>query len=266
MKNFFKKLFELLKEIFKEEEKKETIEEPKVDEIIDIPVIEQIEIVEPTLPQVKEEELVSEVKATSSKKAYKMLTNKERQTYLKALGLYTKSIDSIRGEGQKKAEKYFNIIFLNKNTTTYYEETDKLLREVYASYKKSKYMVASDWQYFKNFKEKEYFCTCKKKYCDGYNGLRKKIPMHLLMVDQYIRNYFNKPVSFSCSVRCPKRNAEVGGIKNSKHIHFRANDLKCDGVKSSKVVELVYKGSNKLPFVGYSYSINTNYTHVDVTI
>lgn len=260
MKNFFKKLFELLKEIFKEEEKKETIEEPKVDEIIDIPVIEQIEIVEPTLPQVKEEELVSEVKATSSKKAYKMLTNKERQTYLKALGLYTKSIDSIRGEGQKKAEKYFNIIFLNKNTTTYYEETDKLLREVYASYKKSKYMVATDWKYFKNVKKKELYCTCNKKYCDGYNGLEKKIPMRLIMLAQYKRNISGQPIYISSSIRCAKRNAEIGGIKKSKHLEFRAIDHRLGNLPAKETIRY------KLPYVNYTYEINKNYVHADINI
>lgn len=259
MKDFFNKVIEFLKDVFELIEKNEVVEEPILEpieeEIIEEPIIEQVEV----------KEVVDDLK-TTQKEVYKMLTNKQRQTYLKKLGLYTKNIDGVRGNGQKLAEKQFNIIFLNKKSSTYTEATDKLLREVYKSYNASPYMVASDWQYFKNFKEKEYFCTCKKKYCDGWNGLRKKIPMHLLMADQYIRNYYNKPVSFSCSVRCPKRNAEVGGIKNSKHIKFRANDFKCSDIKSSKVVDLVYKGSNKLPFVGYAYSINTNYTHVDVKI
>lgn len=267
MKDFFKKIVEFLKDVFELIEKNEVVEEP-IEEIVEEPILEPIEeeiIEEPIIEQEEIKQPVNDLK-TTPKEVYKMLTNKQRQTYLKKLGLYTKSIDGIRGTGQKKAEKQFNIIFLNVKNDTYTEATDKLLREVYKSYNASPYMVASDWKYFKNFKESEFFCTCKKKYCDGYNGLRKKIPMHLLMVDQYIRNYYNKPVSFSCSVRCEKRNAEVGGIKNSKHIKFRANDFKCTDVKSSKVVDLIYKGSNKLPFVGYSYSINTNYTHVDVTI
>ena len=260
MKNFFKKLFELLKEIFKEEEKKETIEEPKVDEIIDIPVIEQIEIVEPTLPQVKEEELVSEVKATSSKKAYKMLTNKQRQTYLKKLGLYTKNIDGVRGSGQKSAEKYFNVIFLNKKTTTYTEETDKLLREVYASYKKSKYMVDSDWKYFKNVSKKELYCTCNKKYCDGYNGLEKKRPMRLIMLAQYKRNASGKPIYISSSIRCSKRNAEIGGIKTSKHLVFRGLDHRLGNLLAKETIKYT------LPYVNYTYEINKTYVHADINI
>ena len=93
-----------------------------------------------------------------------LLNLKEQQTYLKKLGLYTKKIDGIRGAGHKKAVKQFNTIFLNKESEVYYDDTDKLLREVYASYNNSPYMTDSDWKYFKNFKSGEVYCTCKKKY------------------------------------------------------------------------------------------------------
>ena len=155
-------------------ENNETIEEEKDEE----PIIEQIEPPqeeikeEPIIEQVEDKDLANDLKSASNEE-YVLLTNKERQTYLKELGLYTKSIDNTRGSGQKSAEKFFNIIFLNKNTSTYTEETDKLLREVYASYKKSKYMKDSDWKFFKNVAKKELYCTCKKKYCDGYNGLEE---------------------------------------------------------------------------------------------
>lgn len=196
-----------------------------------------------------------------------LLNLKEQQTYLKKLGLYTKKIDGIRGAGHKKAVKQFNTIFLNKESEVYYDDTDKLLREVYASYNNSPYMTDSDWKYFKNFKSGEFYCTCKKKYCDGWNGLRNKIPMHLLMADQYIRNHFGKAVRLTSTVRCPKRNAEVGGVKNSKHKSFLANDMGVKNTKAAAVKKFVYTDSNtKLPFVNYAYDINTNYEHVDVKI
>ena len=256
MKSFIKQILELIFSIFKKEEVPIINDlNTNLEEKEETPIIEQVEIKQPE----------NDLKNTSNE-VYEMLTIKQRQTYLKKINLYTKSIDGISGSGTKLAIKQFNIIFLNKKSDTYTEETDKLLRKIYTSYCKSKYMVATDWQYFKDFKKSEFYCTCNKKYCDGYNGLEDKIPMHLLMADQYIRNYYGKAVSFSCSIRCPKRNKEVGGVSNSKHIKFRANDLKCKGIKSSQVVSLIYKGANKLPFVNYSYSITTFYTHVDVTI
>lgn len=196
-----------------------------------------------------------------------LLDLKEQQTYLKKIGLYTKKIDGIRGAGHKKAVKQFNTIFLNKENEVYYDETDKLLREIYKSYCDSPYMKGSDWKYFKNFKSGEFFCTCRKKYCDGWNGLRDKIPMHLLMADQYIRNHFGKATRLTSTVRCEKRNSEVGGVKHSKHKLFRANDMGIKGVKASEIKRYVYTDSNtKLPFINYSYDIDSKYEHVDVTI
>ena len=285
MKNILSKIIEFILNVLAYKDKKETdleekpiidtnipSEEEKAPEVVEIKPSEVIEQSkeetkkeEPIINQVETKEPENDLK-TTPKEVCVMLTNKERQTYLKKLGLYTKAIDNIRGSGQKKAEKQFNIIFLNKSNDTYTEETDKLLREIYKSYVASPYMVSTDWQYFKNFKFSEFYCTCKKKYCDGYNGLKDKIPMRLLMVDQYIRNYYNKSVSFTSTIRCSKRNKEVGGVSNSKHMKFRANDLKCSGIKANDVVNLVYKGTNKLPFVNYSYSITSTHAHVDVVI
>ena len=238
----------------KEEEKAPEVVEIKPNEVIDKPKEEpKVEDLEP--PKVEE------IKET------KTLTLKEQQTYLKKLGLYTKKIDGIRGAGHKKAVKQFNTIFLNKESEVYYNDTDKLLREIYTSYNKSPYMVDSDWKYFKNFKSSEFYCTCRKKYCDGWNGLRNKIPMHLLMADQYIRNHFGKAVSLTSTIRCDKRNKEVGGVKNSKHRLFRANDMGVKGIKAANVKKFVYTNSStKLSFINYAYDINANYEHVDVII
>lgn len=258
--DFFKKLFNnILKNKDENEtpEKEPTKEEIKQneEEVKQEQTKEEPKVEEPEVPKVEEIK-----KATT-------LTLKEQQTYLKKLGLYTKKIDGIRGAGHKKAVKQFNTIFLNKESEAYYDDTDKLLREVYASYNKSPYMTDSDWKYFKNFKSGEFFCTCRKKYCDGWNGLRNKIPMHLLMADQYIRNHFGKPTRLTSTVRCEKRNSEVGGVKHSKHKLFRANDMGIKGVKASEIKKYVYTDRNtKLPFINYSYDIDSKYEHVDVTI
>ena len=267
MNNIFSKIIEFILNVFAYKDKKETDleekpiidtntpkEEEKAPEVVEIKPNEVID-------KPKEEPKVEEIKEA------KTLTLKEQQTYLKKLGLYTKKIDGIRGAGHKKAVKQFNTIFLNKESEVYYDDTDKLLREIYDSYNKSPYMVDSDWKYFKNFKSSEFYCTCRKKYCDGWNGLRNKIPMHLLMADQYIRNHFGKAVSLTSTIRCDRRNKEVGGVKNSKHRLFRANDMGVKGIKAANVKKFVYTNSStKLPFINYAYDINANYEHVDVKI
>lgn len=275
MNNIFSKIIEFILNVFAYKDKKETDleekpiidtnipkEEEKAPEVVEI---KPSEVIDKPKEEPKVEDLeppkVEEIKET------KTLTLKEQQTYLKKLGLYTKKIDGIRGSGHKKAVKQFNTIFLNKESEVYYNDTDKLLREIYDSYNKSPYMVDSDWKYFKNFKSSEFYCTCRKKYCDGWNGLRNKIPMHLLMADQYIRNHFGKAVSLTSTIRCDRRNKEVGGVKNSKHRLFRANDMGVKGIKAANVKKFVYTNSStKLPFINYAYDINANYEHIDVII
>lgn len=275
MNNIFSKIIEFILNVFAYKDKKETDleekpiidtnipkEEEKAPEVVEI---KPNEVIEQPKEEPKVEDLeppkVEEIKET------KTLTLKEQQTYLKKLGLYTKKIDGIRGAGHKKAVKQFNTIFLNKESEVYYNDTDKLLREIYESYNNSPYMVNSDWKYFKNFKSSEFYCTCRKKYCDGWNGLRNKIPMHLLMADQYIRNHFGKAVSLTSTIRCDRRNKEVGGVKNSKHKLFRANDMGVKGIKAANVKKFVYTNSStKLSFINYAYDINANYEHIDVII
>lgn len=268
MKKFFKKIVDFFKSLF--EVIDENIEEiePEIEEespeIVDEIEIEEVPEVKPETPVVQEPEIVPEPEP--KEEVYVMLTNKERQTYFKELGLYTISIDNVRGPKQKLAEKIFNTIFLNKLEDTYTEATDKMLREIYASYKASKYMTDSDWKYFKNFKKSEFYCTCKKKYCDGYNGLENKLPMRLVMVLQYVRNYYGKAVKLTSTIRCKTRNSQVGGITKSKHMEFRAADNNVKDVKANDVVKLVYKGTNKVPFVKYAYAITDNESHIDVEI
>ena len=261
MKDVLSKIIEFILNVVAYKDKKET-------DLEEEPIIEIITPVEKPKEEPKEEvETKPSEVIEEPKEVYQMLSLKERQTYLKKIGLYTSKIDGIIGTGSKRAIKQFNIIFLNKKSESYTEDTDKLLREIYESYNKSPYMVDSDWKYFKNFKSSEFYCTCRKKYCDGWNGLRNKIPMHLIMMDQYIRNYFNSAVTLTSTVRCDKRNAEVGGVKNSKHKLFRANDLRCKGQKAETVRKLIYVNADtKLPFVNYSYNINANYLHGDVRI
>ena len=192
--------------------------------------------------------------------ANSLLTVKQRQTYYKALGLYTKKIDGKEGTGTKKANEYFNIIFLNTKSNKYTPATDTKLRQVIASYNKSQYMTTSDWAFFKNFKASEFHCTCNGKYCDGYNGRKDKCPMKLIMVAQYLRNYYDAPLYISSSIRCRTRNKQVGGVNNSKHLVFYAIDGKEGNKKASEIVKLL----KKMPLVKYTYAINTYYFHYNI--
>lgn len=254
---------------YKEESIKEEAVEEEIEEVVDKIVIEESDT--SNLKPVEEENnsetvIVLDKDKTqenntqiNSNEVYNMLTNKERQTYFKKLGLYTIKIDNVRGPKQKLAEKIFNTIFLNKKNDTYTEETDKLLRIIYKSYCASPYMVDSDWQYFKNFKKSEYKCKCKGKYCNGYPS---GIAMKLVMEDQYLRNYFGVAVTLTSGVRCTTHNKNVGGVTNSRHKKGLASDKIVSGKSASEVSKVI----KVLPINRYCYDITKSAVHGDVNL
>jgi hypothetical protein len=249
---------EIVDEIVIEEPKEEIIEESEMEEEPKIEPIEEEKVEEPIIEQVEPKQPENNLE-TTQKEVYVMLTNKERQTYLNKLGLYTIKIDNIRGAKQKNAEKIFNTIFLNKKNDTYTEETDKLLRIIYKSYCDSPYMVDSDWQYFKNFKKSEYKCKCGGKYCNGYPS---GIAMKLVMMDQYVRNYFGVAVTLTSGVRCSTHNKNVGGVSDSRHKKGLASDKIVSGKSASEVSKVI----KALPINHYCYDITKSAVHGDTNL
>jgi hypothetical protein len=241
----FKKILELIIKILTykmppKEVTKEVTKEEKPQEEVNIPI-------EVETPKIEPETKPSEV--------YTMLSVKEYQTYLKKIGLYTKGIDGIVGNGTEKAIYQFNTIFLNDKSGIYTEKTDRLLRVIYETYSKSPYMKDSDWQYFKNFKKTEYKCP---KWCDGYPH---EIAFRLVMANQYARNIHMKPINISSGVRCQKHNDELkNSAKNSKHLVGEASDSGINGVSASALM----KTYGELAFVYYKYAITSKYVHISV--
>lgn len=249
---------EIVDEIVIKEPKEEIIEETEMEEEPIIEPIEEEKVEEPIIEQIEPKQPENNLETTPNE-AYVMLTNKERQTYLNKLGLYTIKIDNIRGAKQKLAEKIFNTIFLNKKEDTYTEETDKMLRTIYKSYCNSAYMQDSDWQYFKNFKKSEYKCKCKGKYCNGYPS---EIAMKLVMEDQYLRNHFGVAVKLTSGVRCKNHNKNVGGVSDSRHMKGLASDKNVSGVSASDISKEI----KKLPLNRYTYDITKKEVHGDVNL
>lgn len=259
--DFFKNLFKVIGEVEIEEPIVEAPEEiPEVvDKIeIDLEPIEEPKVEEPINIQEEEKQVVEEPK-TTEKEIYIMLNLKKQQTYLKKIGLYSKKVDGIKGSGHKKAIKHFNIIFLNKKSEEYTEETDKLLREFYNAYMADAYMTESDWKFFKKLKKSEYKCKCGGKYCDGHPH---KIHKRLVMQDQYARNVYGKPLYLTSGLRCTKHNKNSGGVAKSKHLYGRGSDKYIKGVKASDLRKTI----NELEFVNYSYDVTSSVVHSDVKI
>ena len=110
---------------------------------------------------------------------------------------------------------------------------------------------------FKNFKLSEIKCKCGGKYCNGYPV---GFSYELLEQLQKVRNHFKKPVIITSAIRCTKHNANVGGIKNSKHTQGKAVDFYVKGVSYKKL----YAYIKTLPHNNYTYNISGSVMHHDI--
>lgn len=69
-----------------------------------------------------------------------------------------------------------------------------------------------------------------------------------------LRCSLDRPVIITSGVRCPARNAEVGGIPYSWHLSGHAADLYCPGVSVKTLAETAESlGLGVLPYYGSGY-------------
>ncbi len=71
--------------------------------------------------------------------------------------------------------------------------------------------------------------------CDGYPTT---MDSDLLAKLEALRTALGRPVVITSGLRCATRNAEVGGIPDSRHLTGRAADLYCPGVPYTEVARL----------------------------
>jgi hypothetical protein len=83
-----------------------------------------------------------------------------------------------------------------------------------------------------NFARYEFGCDCGGKYC---NGFPVDINMDLVRKMQQMRDILKVPIIITSGVRCERRNAEVGGVPNSKHKKGLAVDCYISGMNADKV-------------------------------
>jgi len=106
----------------------------------------------------------------------------------------------------------------------------------------------------KYFSEKEQVCKC----CGQLppNGMSDVL---LSKLDE-LRELAGEPIHVSCMYRCPKHNAEVGGVPNSQHIDGTAADIYCDNLTVDELADLAVK----VGFDGIGRYYEDQFVHVDV--
>lgn len=142
-----------------------------------------------------------------------MLSIRERQTYLKYLGLYKGSIDGIEGRLTKEGYKSLQNKFFTRKSDRdgkYGRNTDMLLVNAYNVKK-----------YTKNFSLSEFKCGCNTKYCTGYPAY---LNINLLRNLQTMRDNYGA-ITITSPLRCSKHNANIGGVAGSYHTKGKALDL-----------------------------------------
>jgi peptidoglycan hydrolase-like protein with peptidoglycan-binding domain len=140
-----------------------------------------------------------------------MLSIKDRQIYLKALGFYPGQIDGIEGPMTKLAYRSLQNKYFTRSCDkdgVYGKNTDILLQNAY-NFKDSQY-----------FKLEELKCQCGGKYCTGYPTI---IDKQLIKNLNEIRKIYG-PIKITSGLRCTKHNANVGGVSGSKHVLGKAVD------------------------------------------
>lgn len=171
-----------------------------------------------------------------------LLTIKERQSYLKSLGLYQGSVDGLEGIKTKAAYKSLQERYFVREKDVdglYGYNTDFLLRSAYAC-RNSKY-----------FKLSEFRCKCNGKYCTGYpSALSESLVTGL----NTLRERVGSPLSITSGMRCPTWNAKQGGAKSSRHMAGKAADIKGSATNTTAKRATIKALWMKQPNARYTYS------------
>ncbi|AFA49437.1 D-Ala-D-Ala carboxypeptidase family metallohydrolase [Acetobacterium woodii] len=78
-----------------------------------------------------------------------------------------------------------------------------------------------------HFNREEFKCCCEGRYCNGFPA---EMNPELVGRMEAIRLVVELPIIVTSGVRCPTRNAEVGGIPNSRHLSGNAADCYVPGM------------------------------------
>lgn len=151
-----------------------------------------------------------------------MLTIKQRQTKLKAIGMYTGEIDGIEGSKTKAGYKKLQDTYFTRakdRDGIYGKNTDILLQCAY------------NMKDIKYFKMSEIRCKCGGKYCTGYPAVISKQLMKNL---DYLREKDGHAITITSCMRCKQHNKNVGGAAGSYHVEARAADIASDSLTGTK--------------------------------
>ena len=107
-----------------------------------------------------------------------------------------------------------------------------------------------------NFSRHEFACKCG---C-GYGLKRGDVDTGLVQQLQELRDEVERPISITSGCRCAKHNRNVGGARNSQHIHGTAADIKVAGLSPKEVYRILNAKYPKSHGIG----LYRSWVHFDV--
>ena len=135
---------------------------------------------------------------------------------------------------------------------------DKLLEAVTAGRRyKPPGKTGTFWDDIKYFTRKEPYIACS---CGRCGGFPVEPTEELMRLADRVREQAGTAMIPSSTIRCKQHNAEVGGVRNSRHLLGKAMDFRIQGWSSAKTLALVRRQSG----VRYTYAIDNTYVHMDV--
>lgn len=173
------------------------------------------------------------------------MTVKQKQGLLLFLGFYEGDVDGIWGPLSEDAQARFHRTY-GMDPEEVHIQIQRQVPEVSTLW----------WDQIQFFTPEEFACKCGQ-YCDGYPAQMEKA---LIQTADRVRAHFGLPAVVSSGLRCPRHNANVGGVSNSRHLSGKAMDFRIRGHSAGEVLAFV----QQQPEVRYAYAIDDSYVHMDV--
>lgn len=193
------------------------------------------------------------------------MVTKKIQLLLKALGYDPGKADGIPGKQTRDAVRAFQRDYSLSEDGIAGEKTQQALRQaIFEDWEKPAHTVPAEtvktgtwWDDIRYFTRSDPYIGCS---CGRCGGFPVEPSEKLMRLADTVRKAAGRPMVPTSTVRCRTHNAEVGGVKASRHLLGNAMDFCIPGLTSQQILSLVRAQKD----TAYSYAIDESHVHMDV--
>ena len=193
------------------------------------------------------------------------MTTKKIQLLLQALCYDPGAPDGIPGKQTQAAVRAFQRDYGLTEDGIAGEKTQQALRQaIFEDWEKPTATAPAEaakndtwWDDIRYFTRTDPYIGCS---CGRCGGFPVEPSEKLMRLADRVRQAAGRPMIPTSTVRCRTHNAEVGGVKTSRHLLGNAMDFCIPGLNSQQILSLVRAQKE----TAYSYAIDENHVHMDV--